>query len=89
MQQGSNNSESSAFRTAFVELYINSISNSTWKLLLTKCQQGLSINKITSFNNAIQLYNTYTAVGKYNTIWLCNFLWPVVVIKLVDTGISA
>jgi len=28
-------------------------------------------------------------VGKYNAIWLCNLLWPVVVIKSVDIGISA
>ena len=89
MRQGSNDAKSSAFKTALAELHINSVSNLTWKHLLTKCQQGLSINEVVSFNNAIQLYNTHAAVGKYNAIWLCNFLQPVVVIKSVNTSVGA
>ena len=72
-----------------MELYSNSVSDLIWKLLLTKCQQSLSINKVASFNDTIWLYNTYTAVGKYNAVWLCNFLWLVVVIKSVNTSVGA
>jgi hypothetical protein len=64
------------------------VSDSTWKLLLTRCQQSLSIDEVASFNDAIQLYNTRAAVGKYNAIRLCNLLRPVVVIKSVDTGVG-
>ena len=41
------------------------------------------------FDNAIQLYSTCAAVSKYNTIWLYDFLQPVVAIKLVNTNIGA
>jgi len=67
MRQGSNNPKSTVFRTALTELYSNSISDLTWKLLLTRYKQGLSTNKVTGFNNATQLYGTRAAVGKYNT----------------------
>jgi len=89
MRQGNNNAKSFVFRTALTELYSDSISNSTWKLLLTRYKQGLSTNKVASFNNAIRLYGTRAAVGKYNTIRLRDLLQPVVVIKLVNTGVSA
>ena len=71
-----------------MELRSDSISDLTWKLLLTRYQQSLSINEVISFNNAIRLYNIYAAIGKYNIIWLYNLLRPVVVIKSVDTGIG-
>jgi ATP-dependent DNA helicase PIF1 len=64
------------------------VSDSTWKLLLTRCQQSLSIDEVASFNDAIRLYNTRTAMGKYNAIRLRDILWPVVVIKSVDTGVG-
>jgi len=89
MRQGSNNAKSSAFRTALIELCSDSISNLTWKLLLTRYKQGLSTNKVASFNNAIRLYSTRATIGKYNTIWLRDLLQPVVVIKLVNTGVGA
>ena len=88
MWQGGDNIKSFVFRTAFAELYSDSVSDLTWKLLLTKCKQGLSTNKVTGFNNAIRLYSTRAAVGKYNIIWLRDFLQPMVVIKLVDTGVG-
>jgi len=71
-----------------VELYSNSISNLTWKLLLTRCKQGLSANKVTGFNNAIRLYGTRAAIGKYNTTQLRDLLQPVVAIKSVDTSVG-
>ena len=40
------------------------------------------------FNNAIWLYSTRAAVGKYNTTWLYNLLQLVVAIKSVNTGIG-
>ena len=40
------------------------------------------------FNNAIQLYSTRAAVGKYNTIQLHDFLQLVIAIKLVNTGVG-
>jgi hypothetical protein len=64
------------------------VSDSTWKLLLTRCQQSLSIDEVASFNDAIRLYNTRAAVGKYNAIRLRDLLRPVVVIKSVDTGVG-
>ena len=88
MWQGGDDAESFAFRTAFVELYSDSVSDLTWKLLLTKCKQGLSTNKVAGFNNAIRLYSTCAAIGKYNTIWLRDLLQPVVAIKSVDTGVG-
>ena len=89
MRQGSNNAKSSIFRTALIELYSNSVSNSTQKLFLTRYKQGLSTNKVASFNNTIQLYSTRATIGKYNTIQLHDLLQPVVVIKLVNTSIGA
>ena len=71
-----------------MELYSNSVSNLTWKLLLTRYKQGLSTNKVVGFNNAIRLYSTCAAVGKYNTIWLCDLLQLIVAIKLVNTNIG-
>ena len=88
MRQGGNNVKSFAFRTALIELYSNSISNLTWKLLLTKYKQGLSTDKIAGFNDTIQLYSTYAAVSKYNTIWLCGLLQSVMAIKSVNTGVD-
>ena len=88
MCQGGNDAKSFVFRTVFVELYSYSVSNLTWKLFLTRCKQGLSINKVIGFNNAIWLYGICAAVGKYNTIWLYNLLQLVVAIKLVDTGVG-
>jgi hypothetical protein len=64
------------------------VSDSTSKLLLTRCQQSLSIDEVASFNDAIRLYNTRAAVGKYNAIRLRDLLRPVVVIKSVDTGVG-
>ena len=88
MWQGSNNAKSSIFRTALAELYSDSISDLTWKLLLTKYKQGLSTNKIAGFNNVIQLYSTRTTVGKYNTTQLRDLLQLVIAIKSVNTGVD-
>ena len=88
MRQGGNNAKSSTFRTALTELRSDSISESTLKLLLTRCKQGLSTNKIAGFNNAIRLYGTRAAVGKYNTTQLRNLLQLVVAIKSVNTSIG-
>ena len=88
MRQGGNNTKSSTFRTTLIELYSDSISDLTQKLLLTKCKQGLSTNEVAGFNNVIQLYSTRTAVSKYNTTQLCNLLQLVVAIKLVNTGVG-
>ena len=88
MRQGGNDAKSFVFRTALAKLCSNSISNLTWKLLLTRCKQGLSTNEVAGFNNAIQLYSTRAAVGKYNTTWLCDLLQLVMAIKSVDTGIG-
>ena len=89
MRQGGDDAESSAFRTALAELRSDSVSDSTWKLLLTRCKQGLSTNEVTGFDDAIRLYGTRAAVGKYNTIRLRDLLQPVVAIKSVDTGVGA
>ena len=89
MWQGGNDAKSFAFRTAFAELCSDSVSDLTWKLLLTRCKQGLSTNEVAGFNNTIWLYGTCAAVGKYNTIWLHDLLQPVVAIKSVDTGVGA
>ena len=88
MRQGGDDAKSSAFRTAFVELCSDSVSNLMWRLLLTKYKQGLSTNEVAGFNNAIRLYGTRAAVSKYNTTWLCDLLQLVVAIKLVDTGVG-
>ena len=88
MWQGSNNTKSSIFRTALIELYSDSVSDLTQKLLLTKYKQGLYTNEVTGFNNTTWLYSICAAVGKYNTIWLHDLLQPVVAIKSVNTGIS-
>ena len=66
MQQSGNDTKSAAFRSALAELCNNSVSKLTWRLLLTKCKQNLPVNKVASFNNAIQLYGTRAAVNKYN-----------------------
>ena len=88
MQQGGNNAKSSIFRTALIELYSNSISDLTQKLLLTRYKQGLSTNKVAGFNNAIRLYSIRAAIGKYNTIRLRDLLQLVVAIKLVNTSVG-
>jgi len=88
MRQGGDDAESSIFRTALIELRSDSISDLTWKLLLTRCKQGLSADKVAGFNDAIQLYGTRAAVGKYNTTQLRDLLQPVVAIKSVNTGIG-
>ena len=88
MWQGGNNAKSSVFRTALTELYSNSISKSTQKLLLTRYKQGLSTNKVAGFDDAIRLYSIRAAIGKYNTTRLRNLLQPVVAIKLVNTSIG-
>ena len=89
MRQGGNNSKSSAFRTALAELCSNSISDSTQRLLLTRCKQGLPTNKVIGFNNIIRLYSTRAAIGKYNTNQLYDLLQLVVAIKLVNTSVGA
>ena len=38
MRQGGDDAESSIFRTALAELRSDSVSDSTWKLLLTRCK---------------------------------------------------
>jgi len=88
MWQGGNNAKSSAFRTALIELCSDSVSESTWKLLLTRCKQGLSTNKVAGFDDAIWLYSTRAAVGKYNTTQLRDLLQPVVAIKSVNTSVG-
>ena len=88
MRQGGNNAKSSIFRTALIELYSNSISNLTQKLLLTRYKQGLSTNRVIGFNNAIRLYSIRATIGKYNTIQLRDLLQLVVAIKLVNTSIG-
>ena len=88
MRQGGNNAKSSIFRTALIELYSNSISKLTQKLLLTRYKQGLSTNKVIGFNDAIRLYSTRAAIGKYNTTRLRDLLQLVVAIKLVNTSIG-
>ena len=88
MRQGGDNAESSIFRTALAELRSDSISDLTQKLLLTKYKQGLSTNEVTGFDNAIRLYGTRAAIGKYNTIQFRDLLQPVVAIKSVNTSID-
>jgi hypothetical protein len=53
MWQGGNNTESFIFRSTLMDLYNNTISNSTWRLLLTKYKQNLTANKVAKFNNII------------------------------------
>ena len=89
IRQGGNDAKSSVFRTALTELRSNSISDLTWKLLLTRYKQGLSTNKVAGFNNAIRLYGIRAAIDKYNTIWLCDLLQPIIAIKLVNTSVGA
>jgi len=74
MRQGGDNAESFVFRTALAELCSDSVSESTWKLLLTRYKQGLSTDEVVGFDDAIWLYSTRAAVGKYNTTRLCDFL---------------
>jgi len=74
MRQGGDNAESSVFRTALVELRSDSVSDLTWKLLLTRCKQGLSADEVVGFDDAIRLYGTRAAVGKYNTTRLRDLL---------------
>ena len=69
-------------------LYSSSISKFTQKLLLTRYKQSLSTNKVVGFNNVIQLYSIYAAIGKYNTTQLRDLLQLVVAIKLVNTSIG-
>ena len=88
MRQGGDDAESSVFRTALTELYSDSISDLTQKLLLTRYKQGLSTNKVTGFNNVIWLYSTRATIGKYNTTQLCDLLQLVVAIKLVNTSVG-
>ena len=88
MRQGGNNAKSSIFRTALIELYSNSISKLTQKLLLTRYKQGLSTNKVAGFNNVIRLYSIRATIGKYNTTRLRDLLQLVVAIKLVNTSIG-
>ena len=71
-----------------MELYSDSVSDLTQKLLLTRYKQGLSTNEVTGFNNTIWLYSTRATIDKYNINWLYNFLQPVVVIKLVNTSVG-
>ena len=66
MRQGSNNTKSAIFRSAFAKLRNNTIGKLTWRLLLTKYKQNLFTNKVASFDNVIQLYSTRAVVGKYN-----------------------
>ncbi len=40
------------------------------------------------FNNATWLYGTRVTVGKYNTIWFCDFLQPIIAIKLINIGVG-
>ena len=86
--QGGDDAKSSVFRTALVELCSDSVNKSTQKLLLTRYKQGLSTNKVAGFDDAIWLYGTRAAIGKYNTTWLRDLLQPVVAIKLVDTSVG-
>ena len=88
MQQGSDDIESFVFRTALTELHNDFINNLTQKLLLTRCKQGLSTNKVAGFDDAIRLYSTRAAIGKYNTTRLRDLLQLVVAIKLVNTSIG-
>jgi len=46
----------------------------------------LTAGEVTKFNNAIRLYGTRAAVGKYNSNRLRDLLRPVLAIKLVDSG---
>ena len=89
MQQGGNNPQSTVFRTAFIELYSNSISNLTQKLLLTRYKQGLFTNEVAGFNNATRLYSICATIGKYITTRLCDLLQSVKAIKLINTSIGA
>ena len=88
MRQGGSNTKISIFRTAFIELYSDSVSDLTQKLLLTRYKQGLFINKVIGFNDAIRLYSIRAAVGKYNTTQLYNLLQLVVAIKLVNISVG-
>ena len=88
MRQGGNNTKSSVFRTALIELYSNSISKLTQKLLLTRYKQGLSTNEVAGFDDTIWLYGICAAIGKYNTIRLRDLLQLVVAIKLVNTSVG-
>ena len=88
MWQSSNNAKSSAFRNALIELYSDSISDLTQKLLLIRRKQGLFTDKVAGFNSAIWLYSIRAAVSKCNTVWLCDLLQLVVVIKSVDISVS-
>ena len=66
MRQGGDDAGSAAFRSALAELRNNTVGESTWRLLLSRCKQNLPADEIASFNNTIQLYGTRAAVNKYN-----------------------
>ena len=89
MQQGSDDTESTIFRSALAELYNDTIGESTWRLLLTKYKQNLPINKVASFDDAIQLYSTRTAVGKYNYNRIKDLQRPILPIYAVNTSVGA
>jgi len=89
MRQGGNDAESAAFRSALTELRSDTVGDSTWRLLLTRCRQNLTPDKVAKFDDAIRLYGTRAAVGKYNHDRLRDLRRPVVAIKSIDSGVGA
>ena len=53
MRQGSNNARSAAFRSALAELRNDTVGESTWRLLLSRCKQNLPADEVASFDDAI------------------------------------
>ena len=89
MRQGGDDAGSTAFRSALAELRNDTVGESTWRLLLSRCKQNLPADEIASFNNAIRLYGTRAAVSKYNHDRIRDLQRPILPIHAVNTGVGA
>ena len=89
MHQSGNDTESVTFRSTLTKLCNNTVGESTWRLLLTRCKQNFPANKIASFDNAIQLYGIRAAIGKYNHNRIKDLQQPILPIHAINTGIGA
>jgi hypothetical protein len=66
MRQQGEDDISIRFQAALRELRVGKLSKESWELLCTRVENQLSLDKVSSFNDALQLYFTKEEVYNQN-----------------------
>ena len=86
MRQQGEDDISIRFQAALSELHVGKLSKESWELLCTRVENQLSLDEVSSFDNALRLYFTKIEVYERNIRCLTARNMPVKILTAINRG---